>query len=300
MTASARDRWADWLLERRHGGDAEQFANTLRMLEPVRDRVLDNARLEDGDIVLDVGCGDGLIGFGALDRVGPRGRVIFSDVSVDLLDHCRQLADAAGVAERSTFVQAAAQDLSVIATSSVDVVTTRSVVIYVPLAEKRHAYEEFFRVLRPGGRLSMFEPINRFGFPEPEERFFGFDVSPVLPLARRVKAAYEEAACDRTLVDFDERDLLELAERAGFDEIALDYHAKIEHGAALLWGDAPPWDAFLHSSGNPNAPTLDEALDAALTAEERQEFVAWLRPRFEAKKADARFATAYLRGVRPG
>ena len=296
MTAPARDRWADWLLERRHGGDAEQLTNTLRALEPVRDRVLDNAG-EDGDTVLDVGCGDGLIGFGALDRVGARGRVIFSDVSVDLLDHCRQLAEEAGLAEQCEFAEAAVQDLSAIATSSIDVVTTRSVVIYVPLVEKQRAFEEFFRVLRPGGRLSMFEPINRFGFPEPDERFLGLDVAPVLELARKVKAAYQRASCDATLIDFDERDLLNMAERAGFDEIVLDYSATIEP-ARLRWGEAPAWDVFLHSSPNPNAPTLDEALDEALSPDEREEFVDVLRRGFEGKQGEGRHDTAYLRAVK--
>ena len=297
MTAPARDRWADWLLERRHGGDAEQLANTLRALEPVRDRVLDNARLEDGDTVLDVGCGDGLIGFGALDRVGSRGRVIFSDVSVDLLEHCRQLAAEAGLAERSAFVEAAAQDLSAIATSSVSVVTTRSVLIYVPLLEKQRAFEEFFRVLRPGGRLSMFEPINRFGFPEPDDRFLGLDVAPVLELARKVKAAYERASCDETLIDFDERDLLNMAERAAFGEIVLDYSATIEP-ARLRWGGVHAWEVFLHSSPNPNAPTLDEALDEALSPDEREKLVNYLRRGFEGEQAEGRHATAYLRAVK--
>ena len=35
--------------------------------------------------MLDVECGDGLIAFGALDRVGEEGVVIFSDISQDLL-----------------------------------------------------------------------------------------------------------------------------------------------------------------------------------------------------------------------
>jgi ubiquinone/menaquinone biosynthesis C-methylase UbiE len=47
----------------------------------------------------------------------------------------------------------------------VDAVTTRSVLIYVK--DKRRASEEFHRVLKPGGRLSIFEPINSFTYPEP-------------------------------------------------------------------------------------------------------------------------------------
>ncbi len=82
-------------------------------------------------MVLDVGCGDGLVAFGALDRVGEEGLVIFSDISQDLLDHCRSLVQQVQVLERCRFVRASAEDLAVIATSSVEVITTCSVLIYV-------------------------------------------------------------------------------------------------------------------------------------------------------------------------
>ncbi len=128
-------------------------------------------------MVLDVGCGDGLIAFGALDRVGEEGQVIFSDISQDLLDHCRSLAQQLQVLERCRFVRASAENLAAIATGSVDVVTTRSVLIYVQA--KQQALHEFYHVLKPGGRLSIFEPINRFCYPEPPQMFLGYDVTPM-------------------------------------------------------------------------------------------------------------------------
>src|SRR6266508_866732 len=119
------DRWARWLLERRHGGDPEALRRTLEYLWPVRDRVLANATVREGDVLLDVGCGDGLIGFGALERVGARGRVIFSDVSDDLLAHVERIARDTAVIDRCRFVHADAADLALIGDASVDVVTTR-------------------------------------------------------------------------------------------------------------------------------------------------------------------------------
>ncbi len=267
-------------------------------LAPIRDRVLDNAALTAGDVLLDVGCGDGLIAFGALDRVGESGRVILSDVSRDLLEHCRELAGDAGALDRCEFVEARAEELTPIEDGSIDAVTTRSVVIYVPVEDKPRAFGEFFRVLKPGGRLSMFEPINRFAWPEPEDRFFGFDATPVLPLARKVKAVFERSSGDETLVDFDERDLLAFAEGAGFAEVELAYEATVRHRAGMCWGATSSWDVFLNQSGNPCAPTLAEALAEALTPSEQEAFVAYLRPRYEASEGTERFATSYLRAVK--
>lgn len=156
---AAKDKWATWLAERRHGGDPEWLRRTLEFLASVRDRVIDNARLAPGACALDVGCGDGLIAFAALDAIGPSGQVIFSDVSADLLEHCRAVAQAAGVLERCRFVEAPASDLSGIEGRSVDAVTLRSVLIYE--ADKAGSFKEMRRVLRPGGRLSLFEPVPR-------------------------------------------------------------------------------------------------------------------------------------------
>ena len=83
-----------------------------------------------------------------------------SDISQDLLDFCRQAAADQGDLARCLFAHTPADDLSPIDDASVDVVTTRSVPIYV--ADKRSAFAEFARVLRAGGRISLAEPINRF------------------------------------------------------------------------------------------------------------------------------------------
>jgi arsenite methyltransferase len=157
--AEGSDRWHRWLLDVRFGGDAGGREKDLtEFLYPVRDTVLDKARLRPGGTLLDVGTGDGLIAFGALERLGPSGRVIFSDISQDLLDHCREAADAEGLLDRCRFVLAAADRLAGVTDVSVDTVTTRSVLIYVK--DKAAALREFYRVLRPGGRVSLFEPIN--------------------------------------------------------------------------------------------------------------------------------------------
>jgi len=292
MSDVAGNEWAEWLLRRRCGGDPAELRRMLDFLEPVRDRVLDHAAVAEGETLLDVGTGDGLIAFGALGRVGERGRVIFSDVSQELLDHARTLAGEAGVLDRCRFVRVAAEDLAGIEDGSVDVVTTRSVLIYV--ADKGRAFAEFFRVLRPGGRISLFEPINRFGYEENPGRFWGYDVGPVAEIAAKVRAVYRarQPLDADPMMDFDERDLLALAARAGFGERHLEFRADVEPP------EPRPWETFAAMAFNPRIPTLAEAMAEALTPAEAARFAAHLRPLVERGEGAFPKALAYLWAVK--
>jgi len=296
MTEPVRDRWAEWLLERRFGGDEGQRKAFMEGLLPWRDRILKNAAVREGDILLDVGAGDGLIAFGALDLVGEGGRVIFSDISQDLLDHARNLAEEMGVVDRCEFLLAAADDLSALGDASVDIATTRSVLIYVE--DKRRAFEEFHRVLKPGGRLSIFEPINRFHMPEPSHLFLGYDVTPVQEIARKVTDVYRriQPMATHPMLDFDERDLFALAESAGFAEVHLNYEANLASNDAYF--DVSNWDTFLRSAGNPKIPTLEEAMEEALTPGEIERFSAHLRPLVENARRRGTSAIAYLWAIK--
>lgn len=285
------DRWADWLHERRYGGDPALRERLQSELLVWRDQVLENAEISEGDVVLDVGTGTGLIGLRALDLVGETGRVIFSDISAELLEECREAA--AEARDRCEFVRASADDLP-LQDESVDVVTTRSVLIY--LHEKLPAFREFFRVLRPGGRLSIFEPINSFGFPEAEPLYRGLDATPVLDLVRRVRAVGLPPE-EHPLLGFDERDLLEYAESVGLTDVRLDYRAEVivrPHRGAECG-----WDTYKRIAGNPLDPTLHESMDRALTPEERARFEQYLRPLVEGgAPVKERRATVLLRGIK--
>lgn len=293
-SASAADRWSQWLLCGREGGDQTLRQRFLaEVLLPVRDQVLDRGRVEKGEVVLDVGAGDGLIAFGALDRVGPTGHVIFSDVSPDLLQHCRSLALKLNLADRCSFVECPAENLRGIADSSVDVVTTRSVLIYVD--NKQRAFEEFHRVLRPHGRISIYEPINSLTYPDPANEWFGYDVSPVRDLAERVKNTHVGLAGTLdAMLGFDERDLFSLAEQVGFVEL----HLELRRRAARRYVPRS-WESFSTSSPNPLAPTFGEVIDKALSVEEARRFIAHVRPIVEEGRQIERVALAHLWAERP-
>jgi arsenite methyltransferase len=285
------DRWSRWVLERRDGGSREQREATLAHLAAIRGRVLRNAEPLEGSTLLDVGAGDGLIGLEALDRVGPDGRVIFSDVSPALLECCRDAVRSREALDRAEFVTAAAEDLAGIPDESVDVATAQSVLIYV--VDKPAAFASLYRVLRPGGRISLFEPINRLMFPEPDGRFCGYDLSSVGELVARVHAIFTAGEpADRTaMMGFDDRDLAKLAEEAGFDPVHVECHIDIDRGG----GDSPiSLEALLDGAPNPNAPTAREAVDAALTAPEQAQFMTALAKAFKDRRAIRRMAVAYL------
>jgi arsenite methyltransferase len=289
MASAARDRWAEWLAERRFGSDLEVRADLLAKLAKTSDRVLDRAELREGETLLDVGCGEGLIGFGALERGA--GTVTFSDISTDLLDLCRDAATELRVLDHCRFVEASADDLGPIDDESVDVVTTRSVLIYVK--EKAAAFGEFARVLRPGGRISLHEPINRFAL-RPGPTCAGYDFGPLAEIYEKVRAVYDAIQPEYDpMLDFDERDLLQLAELAGFFPLSLQLEAVVEPLAPRTW------NGFLDTSGNPNIPTLREAMDDALTPVERERLTAHLRPLVERGQGEWRMAFAYLAATKP-
>src|SRR6476469_4965219 len=125
-----RDKWAAWVLERSHAGDDTQKERSLEHLRPIRDRVLANAEIQEGDVVLDVGIGDGLIGFGAIPLVGS-GQVIFSDLSPALLRACRARADVLDVADHARFIQSSSDDLAPVPDRGRELLPARSVLIYV-------------------------------------------------------------------------------------------------------------------------------------------------------------------------
>ena len=287
------DRWAQWLLERRHGGDPNLRRAMLPELENFRARVLDKARARPGDVLLDVGTGDGLIAFAAVELVGAAGRVIFSDISKDLVDHCLELAGELDIADRCQFVVAGADDLGPIEDASVDVVTTRSVLIYV--TEKRRALAEFYRVLKPTGRISILEPINRLIYPEPPNELVGLDVSEIRDLADKIKAAAQQTlGAQAAMLDFDDRDLLDMAEQVGFTQIHLDLERLIveEHRPRT-------WDNLLAASGNPLAPSFGDLMRQALTTDEMQRFETHLRPLVESGRRTRRVAMAHLWADKP-
>jgi len=264
-----RTRFAGW-------PDADVRA-ALDDLGQKRDRILDGAEIHPGETVADVGAGTGLLSLGAVERVGPDGEVLAIDVSADALDELRANA---GVTNISYFLAAA--DTLPLPDESVDVVITRSVLIYVK--EKSEAAQEFFRVLRPGGRVSLFEPINIRNLRLSE----AIDFSPLGELGERLREWNDAfyANQDDPMLDFDETDLERFFRQAGFEQVGCAHGADEQQVTA---------ERYLNQVGAPGRPTLLERWHEDFPGEDVERLVEFLRGR----TIPVRHPYAYLTARKP-
>lgn len=104
--------------------------------------------VEQGWTVVDIGSGAGLDTLIAADKVGPAGHVIGVDMTDAMLEKARQNAEMLGF-HHVEFRKGLAEALP-IEDASVDLVISNGVLNLVP--DKDLAYQEAFRILRPGGR----------------------------------------------------------------------------------------------------------------------------------------------------
>lgn len=299
----SQDVWSEWLLHHRHADDPAYAQVVRAKVEAYADRVLDGARLAPGMTLADIGAGEGLVAFRAIDRVGPSLRVLLTDISPPMLRHAETLAVERGVRPQCAFFHCSAESLAGIADASVDAVASRSVLAYVP--DKKAALAEFLRILKPGGRLSLAEPVLRdeanvaralrdmVDSETPEARETSF-----MPLMHRWKAAQypdtEEAIAQAPITSYTERDLFRFAMETGFAEIHLELHID------LLPVTNASWEVFIGSSPHPLAPPLKAILAQRFTPEERRIFEKVLRPTVEAGKSPTIDRMAYLTAVKPG
>ena len=294
--AGNSDEWSDWLLTHRHGGDAAYQRIVTQDVARICDRVLDGAQLQPGNTLLDIGSGDGVIPFRAIDRIGPALHVIVTDISAPLLRHVEKVASERGIRAQCTFLQASAEKLAGVGDASADVVTSRAVLAYV--ADKRAALQEFRRVLKPGGRISMAEPICQDQAFEAAALGKLIEAQPARPdienlrLLHRWKSAQfpatEEGIFNNPLVNYSERDLVQYLCQAGFVKIHLELHIDVHPSLYTTW------DVFLGTSLHPWAPTGREILAKHFSPAERQLFERTMRPLVESGQLTATDIIAYV------
>ena len=119
-------------------------------LEPAQSLMLDMAGLRAGQRVLDVACGTGLVSFRIAEAVGGDGAVVGTDISGEMVEAARLIAEERGTGN-ARFERSDAEDLS-LEGESFDAALCGLGLMYVPDPVK--ALSEMRRVLKPGGRAA--------------------------------------------------------------------------------------------------------------------------------------------------
>ena len=122
-----------------------------RVLRPVSDVLLEAARLQPGEAVLDVGCGCGALALAASRMVGPSGSVLGVDISGVMLSVARRRIAELGLGNVS--LVAGDAQTQPFEPARHDIAISRFGTMF--FGDPAAAFENIARALGPGGRLCI-------------------------------------------------------------------------------------------------------------------------------------------------
>jgi len=120
------------------------------------------ADLKAGEVVLDLGSGAGVDVFLAANKVGPTGKAIGVDMTKEMIDKAKRIAANHGY-QNVEFRLGEMENLPV-EDESVDAIISNCVVNLSP--DKSKVFQEVYRALKPGGRLTVSDIVSEGALPD--------------------------------------------------------------------------------------------------------------------------------------
>jgi ubiquinone/menaquinone biosynthesis C-methylase UbiE/rhodanese-related sulfurtransferase len=119
------------------------------LLLSLHQKMLKEAQINEGDQILNIGCGTGMDSFLTAQMLGPKGRVVGIDIAPEMVRRANEKAAVRGLTN-ATFQVMDAEKLSFPA-NHFDTIISHWSLTYFP--NDHTALREALRVLKPGGRM---------------------------------------------------------------------------------------------------------------------------------------------------
>lgn len=220
---------------------------------PVSAGLLEVARLQPGERVLDVACGTGVVTRLAAEQVGPTGSVTGLDLAPDMIDVAKAAEEPAGAHIEWHVADASSLPLP---DASYDVVLCQLGLMF--MEDRTAALAEMRRVLVPGGRIALNTPGEIQPAFEVMEEAIVAHISP--ELGGFVRAVFSI---------HDPRTLASLLRDAGFEDVTADVYR------TTLRLPAPVDFLWQYVNLTPMGPFVAQAPEEAQAAMERQTVEGW-------------------------
>lgn len=224
-----------------------------RIFNPWAQHLIEQAKVQPGDRVLDMACGPGTVARLLAEKVGTEGLVVGVDMSAPMLEVARAKPPISGGA-KIEYVESQAAPLNLpeaLKEIKFDAVTCQQAVQFFP--EKAAALKEMKRRVKPGGRVvfSIWSSIE--------------DCKLWKIFRDELKRHHSEEAAkvmEAPFAFYDRAQIENLLEEAGFEKAVIDYHsmsATFEEG---------PDQAIASLYGSPLAQFISELSEEAREAME--------------------------------